>query len=231
MTQPELGRKIAELRKAKGWTQEELVHRCNLNVRTLQRIESGEVTPRGHTIRVIFEALEVEMVDSRFVKLRDFSRKIIQMFNLKTNTMRKVSILTIAVLTTAVVLLSVSRESPAQSTRKAKETIEGASADFIQWFNEGNIDQLLMYYRDDACLLTVGCGKETIRSFYEGQSRLFRFEELRPTSVSVADSIAVERGEWTVRLHSGEKLRGQYLTEWRRTGKKWLIVNDLSGSY
>ncbi len=51
-------KKIAELRKAKGLTQEELVDKCNLNVRTLQRIESGEVTPRTYTLRLIFEALE-----------------------------------------------------------------------------------------------------------------------------------------------------------------------------
>ena len=56
--QPELGKKISDLRKAKGLTQEELVDKCNLNVRTLQRIESGEVTPRTYTIRLIFEALE-----------------------------------------------------------------------------------------------------------------------------------------------------------------------------
>ena len=37
MKQPELGRKIADLRKAKGYTQEELVDKCNLSVRTLQR--------------------------------------------------------------------------------------------------------------------------------------------------------------------------------------------------
>lgn len=38
MKQPELGKKISELRKAKGLTQEELVEKCNLNVRTIQRI-------------------------------------------------------------------------------------------------------------------------------------------------------------------------------------------------
>ena len=43
MKQPQLGHKILELRKAKGLTQEELVEMCNLNVRTLQRIEAGEV--------------------------------------------------------------------------------------------------------------------------------------------------------------------------------------------
>ncbi|HEY3371256.1 MAG TPA: helix-turn-helix transcriptional regulator [Prolixibacteraceae bacterium] len=44
MKQPDLGKKIAELRKAKSLTQEELVEKCNLNVRTLQRIEAGVVT-------------------------------------------------------------------------------------------------------------------------------------------------------------------------------------------
>jgi transcriptional regulator with XRE-family HTH domain len=58
MKQPELGKKISELRKAKGLTQEELVEKCNLNVRTIQRIEAGEVTPRTFTIKALFEALE-----------------------------------------------------------------------------------------------------------------------------------------------------------------------------
>lgn len=55
--QPELGKKISEMRKAKGLTQEELVELCNLNVRTIQRIEAGEVTPRSYTIKALFEAL------------------------------------------------------------------------------------------------------------------------------------------------------------------------------
>ncbi|MFO7721231.1 MAG: helix-turn-helix transcriptional regulator [Gillisia sp.] len=33
MKQPELGRKISELRKEKGLTQEELVDKCNISVR------------------------------------------------------------------------------------------------------------------------------------------------------------------------------------------------------
>lgn len=59
MKQPELGLKIQEWRKAKGLTQEELVERCNINVRTIQRIEAGEVTPRSHTIKAIMEVLDV----------------------------------------------------------------------------------------------------------------------------------------------------------------------------
>jgi|GEM_PF-829522 len=61
MTQPELGKKIADLRKQKGLTQEELVEKCNVNVRTLQRIESGEVNPRRYTVKLIFEALDYDI--------------------------------------------------------------------------------------------------------------------------------------------------------------------------
>ncbi|MCH7403024.1 helix-turn-helix domain-containing protein [Belliella kenyensis] len=63
MKQPILGQKIQEWRKAKGLTQEELVERCNLNVRTIQRIEAGEVTPRPYTVKAIMEVLEVNFSD------------------------------------------------------------------------------------------------------------------------------------------------------------------------
>ncbi|MBF4984131.1 helix-turn-helix transcriptional regulator, partial [Nonlabens mediterrranea] len=57
MNQPELGNYIAQLRKEKGLTQEELVELCNINVRTIQRIENGDVTPRSYTIKNILSAL------------------------------------------------------------------------------------------------------------------------------------------------------------------------------
>ena len=57
MKQPELGKRILELRKGKGLTQEELVEQCNINVRTIQRIEAGEVNPRSYTVKLILEVL------------------------------------------------------------------------------------------------------------------------------------------------------------------------------
>jgi transcriptional regulator with XRE-family HTH domain len=97
--QPELGKKVSDLRKAQGLTQEELVEKCNLSVRTLQRIESGEVTPRPITVKLIFEALGVSFDKTIKNKglilmwLEQFYISIIDLFNLKTNTMKKVSIL------------------------------------------------------------------------------------------------------------------------------------------
>ncbi|MDR7131038.1 transcriptional regulator with XRE-family HTH domain [Algoriphagus sp. 4150] len=72
MKQPELGKKISEMRKAKGLTQEELVELCNLNVRTIQRIEAGEVTPRSYTIKALFEALGVG--EDGIMPSKDFPR-------------------------------------------------------------------------------------------------------------------------------------------------------------
>ncbi|MFC4633603.1 helix-turn-helix domain-containing protein [Dokdonia ponticola] len=63
MKQPELGRKILELRQQKGLTQEELVEQCNISVRTIQRIEAGEVSPRIYTIKTILSALDRDLDD------------------------------------------------------------------------------------------------------------------------------------------------------------------------
>ncbi|WP_276373757.1 helix-turn-helix transcriptional regulator [Chryseolinea sp. H1M3-3] len=61
MKQPALGRKITELRKAKGLTQEDLVEKCNISVRTIQRIEAGEVVPRSYTVKTILTALDYDL--------------------------------------------------------------------------------------------------------------------------------------------------------------------------
>ncbi|WP_211321906.1 helix-turn-helix domain-containing protein [Tenacibaculum gallaicum] len=69
MKQPDLGKKILELRKQKGLTQEELVEKCNINVRTIQRIEAGETMPRSFTIKTILQALNVT------INLEEFTNK------------------------------------------------------------------------------------------------------------------------------------------------------------
>ena len=63
MKQPELGQKLIELRQQRSMTQEELVEACNVSVRTIQRIESGEVTPRLSTIKILLSALDVDIED------------------------------------------------------------------------------------------------------------------------------------------------------------------------
>ncbi len=54
-----VGARIAEARKARGWTQEELAEQTNLTVRTIQRLENQANTPRPHTLRRIAQALAI----------------------------------------------------------------------------------------------------------------------------------------------------------------------------
>lgn len=53
-----IGQKILELRKTKGYTQEELAEKAKVNLRTIQRIENGENKPSSNTIKLICVALD-----------------------------------------------------------------------------------------------------------------------------------------------------------------------------
>ncbi len=162
------------------------------------------------------------------MRLRLFSKQAVDLFNLKTNTMRKLSILSLTFAAMLLVLLTVCIDGNAQSEKKVKQLINNSNKNFIRWFNSGQMDSLMTIYRDDACLVGDGCGKAYIRDFYGSQMHVYKFEEMSVFSISVADSIAVEKGRWAVRLNSGGMLHGEYLTEWRRRDKKWQIVNDIS---
>lgn len=61
MEKSKIHNRIIHLRKSKGITQESLSEKTGLNVRTIQRIESGEVDPRLYTLKLIANALEVDL--------------------------------------------------------------------------------------------------------------------------------------------------------------------------
>jgi transcriptional regulator with XRE-family HTH domain len=55
-----IGDLIKQLRVKKGMTQEELASKTDISIRTIQRIESGEVDPRAFTLQSIAAALDVD---------------------------------------------------------------------------------------------------------------------------------------------------------------------------
>jgi len=100
MQQPELGRLLTALRKEKNMTQEELVEKSHVSVRTIQRIEAGEVLPRTITVKILLEALG-ESYES-------FSTKHSQVMETQKSTLPTTNrnTLLIAVLAGAVYLIS-----------------------------------------------------------------------------------------------------------------------------
>jgi transcriptional regulator with XRE-family HTH domain len=66
-----LAKQIQQLRKKQGLSQELLAEECGLNLRTIQRIESGSSEPRGDTLKRLAAALNVtpdEIVDWTIIK-------------------------------------------------------------------------------------------------------------------------------------------------------------------
>lgn len=133
----DFGAKLIEVRKSKGLTQDEVAEKCKITVRTIQRIESGKVKPRTFTIKVISESLGFDFFETSNtfdVSTKDQNSNlkkhtilwyIKDLFNLKTNTMKKVSILTTLCLTIGFTLFIIRLESNAQPLNE-KENISYA---------------------------------------------------------------------------------------------------------
>jgi transcriptional regulator with XRE-family HTH domain len=55
-----LNERIIQARKAKGFTQDELATLTKVNLRTIQRLESGKSKPRPYTLKAIEKALDFQ---------------------------------------------------------------------------------------------------------------------------------------------------------------------------
>lgn len=135
MQKLDFGTKLIEVRKAKGLTQEEVAEMCKITARTIQRIESGKVKPRAFTIKLISETLGFDFfmssntnydVNSENQKLKLEDRNVLwymkDLFNLKTNKMRKISILSTSLL--MVILMFTIFKTTAQSKTNKSLVIE-----------------------------------------------------------------------------------------------------------
>lgn len=100
MQQPELGRRLTALRKEKNLTQEELVEKSHVSVRTIQRIEAGEVLPRMSTVKILLEALGETYESFSKNSTQTMEKQKIMLPNVGSNT------LLIAALAGAVYLVS-----------------------------------------------------------------------------------------------------------------------------
>ena len=55
-----LAEQVKAARKDRNWTQSDLAMRCGVTLRTIQRIEKGEVTPSAYTLGKLVELLALE---------------------------------------------------------------------------------------------------------------------------------------------------------------------------
>jgi len=131
MKKPDFGTKLIEVRKAKGLTQEDVAEKCKITVRTIQRIESGVVQPRAFTIRIISDVLGIDFFEASNtghnakkgslcsnLKKLSFQWYLKDLFNLKTKTMKKISILTTSFLMIGLAMFVFISKAQANSDHK-----------------------------------------------------------------------------------------------------------------
>lgn len=81
MKESSISNRVKELRKNKGLTQEQLAEEAQLNLRTIQRIENNESTPRGDTLKRISDSLKVGENDVIGFQVRE-DRNVLLMMTL-----------------------------------------------------------------------------------------------------------------------------------------------------
>ena len=80
----DIGTKIRELRKEKGFSQKQLANASDLSVASIQGYEQGKYNPKKETLTKIAKALDVSAADldpdTYFFDLTDKQRSVIELF-------------------------------------------------------------------------------------------------------------------------------------------------------
>ncbi len=71
-----IGQIIHDSRKSKGLTQEELAELSKVNLRTIQRLENNENEPRGKTLQLICEVLNLEIEEVKNIDSNSKQKKL-----------------------------------------------------------------------------------------------------------------------------------------------------------
>ncbi len=222
MKQPQLGKKILDLRLAKGLTQTELAEKCNLSLRTIQRIESTEVTPRSYTLKLIFETLDFDGFNSTN---KNSPVDSTSSFNLKKDVFRNILLIIVTAIVT-ILIFRYTQNYKKQSATEVKNSINKSQINFRRWVKTNQVDSLLTLYRKDACWLNSICGKVAIGARLQSAiNNGYEFIEYKTLSISIGDTIAVEKYH-SLYKYNGDTKEQFGMTEWRFTNGTWLILND-----
>lgn len=120
-----------------------------------------------------------------------------------------------------------------------RQVIDSLNAKLEGWYAAGQIDSVANVFAEDAWQMPPNraplVGRDSLRSFWGSAVRGGRWEfDLRTADVVTADSLAVERGSFTLKFTAGAQApmpsfedRGNYVVLWRRERDgRWRIVWD-----
>lgn len=130
---------------------------------------------------------------------------------------------------------------PANRTDPAavRHVIDSLNTRFEAWYDAGQADSIAAAFAEDAVQMPPNMspvvGRDSIRAFWTNGLRTGKWDfDLAADDVIVSDSLAVERGHYTLKVVAGPQAqypsfedRGNYVVVWRRESDgKWRAVWD-----
>lgn len=144
MKKLDFGKLLIETRKSKGLTQAEVAEKSNITTRTIQRIESGTVKPRTSTIKILSEHIGVDFLEilNQNSKLKKHTMLwyLKDLFNLKTNKVKKISILSSTVLLIILIGVNISNVKGQSNTIEKHQKNESKTQN-KEAFNPNDYDE------------------------------------------------------------------------------------------
>ena len=138
-----------------------------------------------------------------------------------------------------VVVLCACRTEDRTDPAAVRRVIDSLNTKLEGWYAAGQIDSVASVFAEDARQLLPNhaplIGRDSIRSFWGDAVQAGRFEfDLRTADVVAADSLAVERGSFTLKFTAGAGApmpsfedEGNYVVVWRRERDgRWRVVWD-----
>ena len=153
MKKLDFGKELIKIREVRGLTQAEVAEKCHVTIRTIQRIESGTVKPRSSTIKIISKALEVDFFETsnQNSKLKNHTTLwyLKDVFNLKTNAMKKISILSTSILLIVFVCINTlsikAQPNSPENQQKSELKTQDKKVVFSKKYDEFKIDGNLVW--------------------------------------------------------------------------------------
>ena len=152
--------------------------------------------------------------------------------------MKKLMILSVPFFTVCTILLLLfNLSTKAQAKMAVREKFERISSNsrFVQWFNSGQNDSVSFTYGYNACMMpdqysTLNDRKGITEYYQQLYNRGLRFSLVKSLSQVISDSIAIDRGTWSININSAVVATGTYLTHWEFHDGEWQIRNEMSKS-